>query len=97
MAYRITAHTRLQAKRLGVDVRSSSLSGKKIAVYKNGVKVADVGAIGYKDYGTYLELERRGVYAKGYANARRRQYKIRHKSDRNVPNSRGFYADRLLW
>ena len=32
-----------------------------------------------------------------YANKRRELYKNRHKSDRKVQNSAGFYADRILW
>ena len=97
MAYKITAYTKSQAKKLGVEVKPSLVKGTKVAVFKKGVKVADVGAIGYNDYPTYLELESQGKYPKGYANFRRRQYKIRHDKDRRVPNSNGFYADKLLW
>jgi hypothetical protein len=97
MAYKITEYTKQQAKKLGVEVRPSLVKGKKVAVIKNGKKVADVGAIGYMDYPTYLDLETKGKYPKGYANFRRRQYKIRHDKDRRVPFSNGFYADKLLW
>jgi len=90
--YRITDYTKQQAKKLGVIVKASSLKGKKIDVFKNGEKVASVGAIGYSDYPTYMRTK-----GKAYADERRRLYKIRHAKDRNVKNSDGYYADKLLW
>jgi hypothetical protein len=90
--YRITDYTKQQAKKLGVIVKASSLKGKKIDVFKNGQKVASVGAIGYSDYPTYMRTK-----GKAYADERRRLYKIRHAKDRNVKNSDGYYADKLLW
>lgn len=95
--YKIKQYTKDRAKKIGVEVRLSNVKGKKIAVYKNGVKVADVGALGYNDYPTYLEKENKGIYPKGYAAQRRKQYKIRHDSDRKVINSNGYFADQLLW
>ena len=97
MAYKIKTYTKNQAKKIGVTVMSSKTKGKKIDVFKNGKKVASVGAIGYKDYPTYLELEKKGKIPKGTANQRRKLYKIRHKNDRNIKNSNGYYADKLLW
>ena len=97
MDYNIKAYTKNQAKKIGVTVKPSGLKGKKIDVFKKGVKVASVGAIGYKDYPTYMELEKKGKVPKGTATKRRKLYKIRHKKDRNIKNSNGFYADRLLW
>jgi hypothetical protein len=32
-----------------------------------------------------------------YANERKKLYKIRHSKDRNIKNSNGYFADRLLW
>jgi len=90
--YRITDYTRQQAKKLGVVVKPSSVKGKKIDVFKNGEKVASVGALGYSDYPTYMRTK-----GKAYADERRRLYKIRHAKDRNVKNSDGYYADKLLW
>ena len=46
--------------------------GKKIDVFKNGKKIASVGAIGYNAYPTYKEKK-----GKKYADERRRLYKIR--------------------
>lgn len=92
MPYSITNYTKQQAKKLGVVVKPSSVKGKKIDVFKNGEKIASVGAIGYSDYPTYIKTK-----GKAYADERRRLYKIRHSKDRNVKGSDGFYADKLLW
>lgn len=97
MAYKITPYTKSQAKRLGVTVKPSKTKGKKIDVFKNGVKVASVGAIGYNDYPTFMHLEKKGKVPKGTANSRRKNYKLRHQSNRNVKGSNGYYADKLLW
>jgi len=90
--YRITDYTKKQAKRLGLVVKPSSVEGKKIDVYKGGVKVASVGALGYSDYPTYTK-----TIGKKYADERRRLYKIRHKKDRLKKGTNGWYADQLLW
>ena len=92
MAYTITNYTKQQARKLGVTVKPSKVKGKKIDVFKNGKKVASVGAIGYSDYPTYKKSK-----GKKYADERRRLYKIRHKNDRNKRGSNGYYADKLLW
>jgi hypothetical protein len=92
MAYSITNYTKSQAKKLGVVVKPSSVKGKKIDVFKNGEKIASVGALGYSDYPTYMKTK-----GKAYADERRRLYKIRHSKDRNVKGSDGYYADKLLW
>ena len=60
MSYRIKKYTFSQAKKLGVEVKPSSVEGKKIDVFKKGEKVASVGALGMNDYPTYMELERDG-------------------------------------
>ena len=73
MPYSITNYTKQQAKKLGVVVKPSSVKGKKIDVFKNGEKIASVGAIGYADYPTYMKTK-----GKAYADERRRLYKIRH-------------------
>ena len=97
MPYKIKTYTKNQAKKIGVIVKPSSSKGKKIDVFKKGVKIASVGAIGYNDYPTYMELEKNGKVSKGTAKLRRKLYKIRHKKDRNIKNSNGYYADKLLW
>jgi len=97
MAYKITAYTKNQAKKLGVTVKPSQTKGKKIDVFKNGQKVASVGAIGYNDYPTFMDLEKRGKVPKGTAESRRKNYKSRHQKNRNIKGSKGYYADKLLW
>ncbi len=92
MPYKITAYTKRQAKKLGVEVKLSKTKGKKIDVFKKGKKVASVGAIGYGDYPTYLRTK-----GKKFADERRRMYKIRHRNNRNKINTNGYYADKLLW
>ena len=92
MVYEITSYTRNKAKQLGVTVKLSSNSKKKVDVYKDNKKIASVGAVGYKDYPTYIK--EKGLE---YANERRRLYRIRHKNDKNIIGSNGYYANTLLW
>ena len=93
MSYKITNYTKRQAKKLGVEVKPSSVKGKKIDVFnKKGKKIASVGALGYMDYPNYIKKK-----GKKYGDERRRLYKIRHKNDRNKRGTNGYYADKLLW
>jgi len=93
MRYKITDYTKRQAQNLGVTVKLSTVSGKKIDVFnKKGEKLASVGAIGYGDYPTFME--QKGIE---YADSRRRLYKIRHEKDRHERGTAGYYADKLLW
>jgi hypothetical protein len=95
--YKIKKYTYYQAKKLGVTVKPSTLKNKKIDVYnKKGEKVASVGALGYKDYPTYLELEKKGKVPKGIASIKRKNYKKRH-IHRGKKYSNAWYADKLLW
>jgi hypothetical protein len=90
--YHITEYTYKQAKKLGVEVKHSKTKGKKLDVFKDGKKVASIGAKGMNDYPTYIRK-----FGKEFADVRRRLYKIRHKKDRNVKGTAGYYADKLLW
>ena len=90
--YQITQYTRDRALVLGVVVKHSTNPNKKIDVFKNGEKIASVGAIGYGDYPTYMRTK-----GKEYADERRRLYKQRHSKDRNIKGTNGYYADKLLW
>lgn len=92
MPYRITEYTKKRAKSLGVEVKPSKVKGKKIDVFKNGEKICSIGALGMNDYPTYIRKE-----GKEYADARRYLYRIRHKKDRKVKGSAGWYTDKLLW
>jgi hypothetical protein len=89
--YTISAYTRKRARALGVDVRPSTRKGKKIDVFRNGKKVASVGALGYNDFTTFSRK------SKSKANERRRLYHIRHKKDSAKKGSPGYYAAKLLW
>ena len=68
------------------------IKNKKIDVFKSGKKIASIGAIGYKDYPTYLKTK-----GKEYADERRKLYKMRHESDRHQRGTPGYFADKLLW
>ena len=92
MVYKITSYTKDKANQLGVTIKLSSNPKKKLDVFKNNKKVASVGAIGYRDYPIYINDK--GLE---YANERRRLYRIRHKNDKNILGSNGFYANALLW
>lgn len=97
MRYVITDYSRRQAKKLGVEIRHSKDPDKKLDVFKNGRKIASIGAKGYLDYPTYLKLEERGKVPKGYADRRRRLYKIRHADNIGIKNKNGYFADKILW
>lgn len=90
--YRITSYTVSQAHKYGVTVRMSAKKDKKIDVVKNGIVIASVGGLGYSDFPTYMK-----THGAEYAKERRRLYRLRHSGDRNVKNSPGYWADRLLW
>ena len=92
MSYIITAHTRREAKKLGVVVKVSSNKKKKLDVFKNGKKVASIGARNYGDYGTFLREK-----GKEFADKRRKAYKSRHAKNLKVVGSPGYYANKLLW
>ena len=92
MTYKITNYTKEKAKKLGVEVKVSKVKGKKLDVFKDGKKIASVGALGYSDYPTYVKTK-----GKDYANKRKNLYKIRHKKDKDIKGTKGYYADKLLW
>lgn len=92
MGYTITQYTKDRAKALGVEVKNSTVKGKKIDVFKDGKKIASVGAIGYGDFPTFTKEK-----GAEYANKRRRLYKIRHQKTRTKVGSRSYWADKLLW
>ena len=92
MSYTITQYTRNQAKKLGVSVKRSTNAKKKLDVFKNGKKVASVGAIGYKDYPTFMKTEGKEV-----ADKRRKAYKSRHEKNRHKVGTNSYYADKLFF
>ena len=90
--YEIKEYTQRKAKELGVEVRPSANSKKKIDVYSNGKRIASIGAQGYMDFPSYVEKE-----GEAYAQERRRLYKLRHIKNRTVKGSNGWWSDNLLW
>jgi len=85
MVYKITEYSKQQAKKLGVEIKVSTNPKKKIDVFKDGKKVASIGAIGYSDYATTQDKERR------------RLYRIRHSGEEKKIGSPGYYAWKILW
>jgi hypothetical protein len=90
--YKITDRQKRNAASLGVIIKPSTNKSKKIDVFKNGQKIASIGAMGYKDFDIHLKES-----GKAFADERRRLYKIRHKDNRNKIGTPGYYADRILW
>ena len=90
-SYRISQYSRNKARQLHVQIRPSTRKGKKIDVFKNGKKIASIGALGYDDYTTFSRK------SKSHANARRKAYHARHRKDEKKVNSAGYYASRILW
>jgi hypothetical protein len=91
-SYKIKPYSIQQAKKLNVEIKPSSNNKKKIDVYKNGSKVASIGAKGYNDFPTWIEKK-----GKTYAEERRKLYKTRHNETRHKKGSNSYYADKILW
>jgi len=91
--YIIKPYTKSQAKLLNVIVKPSTRKNKKIDVYtKDNQYICSIGDIRYLDYPTYMEQ-----YGESVANYHRELYKKRHQKDRLKVESKGWYADNLLW
>ena len=91
-SYKIKRYSFARAKQLGVNIKVSSNPKKKIDVFKKGKKIASIGAKGYKDYATYIEL-----YGKEFADKKANAYKKRHSKYRNKKGTNSYYADKILW
>lgn len=92
MSYTITNYTRNKASQLGVSVKPSTRKGKKIDVFKDGKKIASIGALGYGDYPTFTKTK-----GKEFADKRRKAYRNRHAKNISITGSNGYYAGNLLW
>ena len=94
MSYQIKPKQQANAKKLGVTIKTSTNSKKKIDVHdkKNDKKIASIGAAGFKDYATYIEDK-----GKEYADKRRAAYRARHKGEQLKIGSPGYYAWFILW
>jgi hypothetical protein len=90
-SYHISSYTKSKAKRLNVQVRPSTRKGKKIDVFKNGKKIASIGALGYNDFTTFSRK------SKSQARERQKAYHSRHRKDSSKKGSPGYYAAQLLW
>ena len=68
------------------------LKGKKVVAFKNGKKVADIGAKGYRDFHTIKAKDREE------AEKAKKAYRARHGCDkdprRGTPQ---FYSCEILW
>jgi hypothetical protein len=90
--YSITNYSKKKAKELNVNIKPSTNKKKKIDVFKNNQLIASIGAIGFKDYPTFINEN--GIE---YANNRRKLYRKRHSKDINNKNGNGFWANKILW
>ena len=101
--YKITSHTRSQARKYGYIVRPSKNKGKKIAIFKKikkdgkvqEVKLADVGALGYGDYGTFIRTK-----GKEFADKRQPAFFSRFRRLPDIKNGKIttiFWSRFLLW
>tara|TARA_R110000823_G_scaffold198573_1_gene329740 strand:- start:1486 stop:1767 length:282 start_codon:yes stop_codon:yes gene_type:complete len=91
--YSIKPRQKRAAKRLGVSIKPSTDSKKKVDVFdKDNKKLASIGDINYNDYASYIKSN--GLE---YADNRKRLYKIRHEKTRKVVGSKSYYADQILW
>jgi hypothetical protein len=95
--YRIKAGQREAARLLGVVIRPSSSKGKKIDVFKHGIKIASIGDLEYSDYWSYIQDEKAGRAPKGTAEERRRLYRVRHAQECTAKGTPGYYACKILW
>ena len=74
-----------QAKKIGVDVEYSKVKNKKLDVFKDNKKVASIGYKPMSDFIQHQDPERR------------KRYKQRFQSTRNIKGTKSFYADKILW
>ena len=89
MSYNITDYTYQKAKENGLEVKQSSLKNKKIDVFKDGKKIASIGAIDYPDYPTYVK-----THGLEYANKRRKLFHERFQKKKSLNVQ---LAKLLLW
>ena len=103
--YDIKPLTKRRAKELGVKIFPSDNPKYKLEVYDwNGNFIPYDGAAGYKDYPTYLEMEKNGDVPPGYAEKRKDLYWKRHIKEVKMlggldewVGSKSYYAFGLLW
>jgi hypothetical protein len=92
MVFKIRNYNLVQARKIGVTIKPSTRKTKKIDVFKNGKKVASIGAKGYLDYASYKEK-----FGKTIADKKKDSYQKRHKQNSKIKNTPGYYASKILW
>jgi hypothetical protein len=90
--YNISDYSFKQANKLGVSIKPSTNKNKKIDVFKDGDKIASIGASGMPDYPTYIKTK-----GQDYATQRRRLFKARFQSARQRVGTPAYFADKILW
>ena len=99
--YKIKPLQEEKAKRLGVKIRPSTNKSKKIDVFKDGKRIASIGAmrkksdIPYGDYATYIRTK--GIKK---ANQIRNAYLARsavNPMEKNGIKTRNYWAREILW
>ena len=90
--YKIKKYSYDRAQVLGLMIKSSQFSTKKLDVFKDNVYIASIGDIRYNDYPSYILL-----YDKEYADKRRALCILRHKRNADVKYSKQWLALNLLW
>ena len=98
--YKIKPLQLANAKKIGVDIKVSTNKRKKIDVFKDGKKVASIGAMypngtPYMDYATYLTK-----LPKKDADKKRSNYLKRHAREPKMKDGKrtpSYYADVILW
>lgn len=95
--YDILSRSKKIAKENNLTIKPSSDGNHKIDVYhkKGGTFITSVGALKYNDYPTYLKMEADGKKPKGYADSRKKLYRIRHEKD--LKTERGGLSNLILW
>ena len=98
MSYVIKHYTYNQARNYGVIVKPSKNPKKKIDVFdKFNHYLCSAGDSKFNDFPTYLEMERKGQVPTGYAEERRRLYRIRHNKETKHFGSPSWASWNLLW
>ena len=90
--YIITQYSYDKAAELGLTIKLSQFTTKKLDVYKDNVYIGSIGDSKYNDYPSYCIL-----FNKEYADKRRELYHNRHKKNANIKYSKQWLALNLLW
>ena len=88
----ITKYSYDRAKKLGLTIKLSQFTTKKLDVFKDNIYIASIGDSRYQDYPSYILL-----YNKEYADKRKLLYTNRHKKNADVKYSKQWLALNLLW